>query len=162
MLAALGLFQFGCQPADEQGTADEQPVAAGEEVRVAKTELSLNDYMTHLVQHAAFEIWKWQAYVSDENGSRSTEPKNDEEWEEAESSALTLVQLTFPLQESGLALEMDGWDTGVERLRDAAREAADAAERQDVAAWFETGDRLNTACIECHYSFAPHLESAPE
>lgn len=163
-LSVLIAVALVCASACDEAPNKPKPQAAEpvqEPAPETVSELSRVDYMTHLIEHNAMEIWDRQMIVSDADGSRSTEPRTAEEWEEAESFALTLVQLTYPLHKPGLAVDAPGWDAGIERLRDAARSVAVAAESNDVKGWYEAADNLDVACVECHYKFAPHLEELP-
>ena len=57
---------------------------------VGQSGLPLRDYMVHLVNYNAGQLWKWQATVSDAHRDHLTIPKTEAEWEDAESAALTL------------------------------------------------------------------------
>ena len=95
-----------------------------------------------------------------EKGVTNFEPKNDAEWEEAESAGLTLVELTYALhQPARRRTGPDNWDKRVSDLRDAAARAATSAESHDLKNFSDAVDQVNTSCVECHYAFAPHLET---
>jgi hypothetical protein len=134
-----------------------KPGEAGMQL-VQGSELTLNEYMAHLMQHNARETWKWQGEIIDENGTRTTYPTNDEEWEKAESAALTLVQLSYALDQKSFGHPMDEWKAGISELRNSAKEIAKAAEFKKTEAFVAGGDRMADACLSCHYRFAPHLE----
>ncbi|MEL0209219.1 MAG: hypothetical protein VW935_06735 [Novosphingobium sp.] len=118
--------------------------------------MSLRDYMVHMVNYNAGQLWKWQATVADESGEHQTVPKTDDEWEEAESAALTLRELLRPLGAIGHG--QPGWTNKLADLEKSIDEAAAFAEKKDSAAFLAAGLKIDNACVECHYSFAAHLE----
>lgn len=117
--------------------------------------LELKEMMAHVFQFAGDAIWKWQGYSVDAKGEHSLFPKTDEEWEQAESGALTLAELTTILLLPGRRVDDPRWGKSVAEVRAVALRAADAAERHDEDAFFEAGGDLDTACESCHLSFAP-------
>lgn len=125
-------------------------------------DLSLKDFMGHVVHPNAMRMWDWQAYVSDAKGSRSTLPSTDEEWEQAESAALTVAELTVSLDQSPRRREGGTWTSRVLEMRTAARAAARAAEAHESDAFTRAGERLEASCRNCHYAYAPHLEATPQ
>jgi hypothetical protein len=151
VVAALALAGCGSRSAKDTNAY------AGEQ-KVAGSELNLQEFMTHVIQHNAKEVWKWQAEVIDKDGTRDTYPKTDEEWEKAESAALTLVELTKPLDGIGAGAQNPDWLKRVAALRAAAQAAAKTAEAKQLDGFIAGGDSINEACLSCHYAFAPHLE----
>lgn len=124
-------------------------------------ELPLPDFMFHLVQRNAEQLWAWSSLETDISGDRSGEPRSDEEWEEAESDALTLQQLTYSLQNASYRSDDPRWDKLIGDLRAAATASANAAERKDFAAFSAAGEDVNARCVACHWAFAPQLETPP-
>ena len=122
------------------------------------TKLPLAEFMPHVMQHAGDGVWKWQGYVSDKNGSRSLFPKNEKEWEEAESGALSLAQITNVLLIPGRRVPDPNWDKAVLSVRRVALKAASAAEKHDEEAFFAAGGELDEACDECHVRFDPKFK----
>jgi len=117
---------------------------------VAVSVLPMKELMGHVIQHSAQEMWKWQGWVTDSAGHRSLFPKNDEEWEEAESAALTLSEVITVLLHPEHRLPFPGWDANVQLVRKVARQAAEAAEQHDETAFFSIGEQLDEACESCH------------
>lgn len=117
--------------------------------------MPLKEVMAHVFQFSGTNIWKWQGYISDEKGERSLFPKNDEEWEEAESAGLTLAELTNILLLPGRRVDDPRWAKAVADVRAVALRAAKAAETKDEEAFFQAGGELDTACESCHLNFAP-------
>lgn len=122
------------------------------------TELPLSEFMPHVMQYAGDGVWKRQGYITDRNGTRSLFPKNDEEWEEAESGARTLAEITNVLLIPGRRVPDAAWDKAALAVRRVALQAADAAEKHDADAWFAAGGALDEACDECHTRFDPKFK----
>jgi len=121
------------------------------------TDLQLAEFMPHVMQYAADGIWKRQGYVYDRAGLRSLFPKSDEEWEEAESGARTLAEITNVLLIPGRRVPDPRWDEAALGVRRVALQAADAAERKNPDAWFKAGGDLDEACDACHEKFDPSM-----
>jgi len=119
------------------------------------TKLPLAEFMGHVMQYAGDGIWKRQGYIADRSGTRSLFPKNDEEWEEAESGARTLAEITNVLLIPGRRVPDPRWDEAALGVRQVALQAADAAERKNPDAWFKAGGDLDEACDACHEKFDP-------
>ncbi len=117
--------------------------------------LPLKELMGHVMQYGGDGIWKRQGYIIDEKGERSLFPKNDEEWVDAESAALTLAELTNILLLPGRKVDDPKWDEAVAGVRRIALKAAAAAEKHDEDAFFTAGGELDVACENCHVQFAP-------
>lgn len=123
--------------------------------------LPLNEFMPHVMQYAGDGIWKRQGYLIDKDGEHSLFPKNDEEWEQAESAALTLAEVTNVLLIPGRRVPDPEWDKAVLKVREVALRAAAAAEKKDPKAWFEIGGELDEACDVCHVRFDPTFKGKP-
>jgi hypothetical protein len=175
-VAALLLTLAACKdargPASQDGKAQQaqgstEPVAPAEiAARAAAgkgdtaeyyTALPLKEFMPHVMQYAGDGIWKRQGYVIDEKGEHSLFPKNDEEWEEAESASLALAEMTNVLLIPGRRVPEAGWDNAVASVRAVALKAAQAAEKKDADAFFAAGGELDTACDECHLKYDPTM-----
>ena len=148
LLAAAGLTlaasAFGAKPSGARGDA-----------------LPLKEFMGHVMQRNAEQLWTWSAEVMDAGGVHDGKPANAAGWENAESDALTIVELTHVLETPAYRLPSPAWSGFVRRARAAAAASARAAEAQDYAALQKAGDDLNAACVACHWRFAPELEKAP-
>jgi hypothetical protein len=125
------------------------------------TKLPLKEFMPHVMQYAGDGIWKRQGFINDKNGERSLFPKNDEEWEEAESGALTLAEVSNVLLIPGRRVPDPEWDKAVVGVRKVALEAAAAAEKHDKDAFFKAGGDLDEACDVCHVRFDPSFQKKP-
>lgn len=142
---AMSLCAAGCT-AEQHEPAAAMTAAAG----TAADELPLQEFMGHVVAHAAQDLWNWQGWVTDAGGEHSQFPQNDAEWEEAESAALVLGELMTLLLQPGRRVNVPEWEGSTLMVRRLAREAAQAAQRHDETAFFELGTQINEACDVCH------------
>lgn len=174
--AAMLLAVAACsKPAGESGRSaqagDADTVSPAEKAaRAAKggrddapyyTALPMSEFMPHVMQYAGDGVWKRQGYINDKNGERSLFPKNDAEWEEAESAALALAEVTNVLLIPGRRVPDPAWDKAVAAVRVVALKAASAAEKKDADAWFAAGGELDVACDVCHARFDPKFIASP-
>ena len=162
-VAAALLALAGCG----KGGAAEQTPPAETAARAAPatgddapyyTKLPLSEFMPHVMQYAGDGIWKRQGYIMDKTGEHSLFPKNDEEWEAAESGARTLAEVTNVLLIPGRRVPDPEWDKAVEGVRRVALKAADAAEKHDKDGIFAAGGELDEACDACHVRFDPKFK----
>ncbi|HWW63688.1 MAG TPA: hypothetical protein VNZ43_02925 [Sphingomonadaceae bacterium] len=126
------------------------------------TALPLKEFMPHVMQYAGDGVWKRQGYIIDDKGEHSLFPKNDEEWEEAESASLTLAEITNVLLIPGRRVPEPAWDQAVAGVRKVALEAAAAAEKKDKDAFFKAGGDLDEACDVCHKQYDPTFKTKPQ
>jgi len=119
--------------------------------------LPLQELMAHVLQYSADGIWKRQGTEIDADGEHSLFPKNDSEWEDAESAGRTLAEVTNTLLVPGRRVREPAWDGAVAQVRKVALEAAAAAEKHDEAAFFKAGEKLDAACDACHVRYDPRF-----
>ena len=127
-----------------------------------QSQLPLKEFMGHVMQRNAEQLWGWSALELDSKGEHYTKPASEQDWENAESDALTLQELTFALEGSGVVVNSDPrWAEHLQRLRAAAGRSAHAADTKDFAGLLKAGNDINEICVSCHKTFAPALESGP-
>lgn len=185
--ALLVLAACGRHGSAEQATEKERQAKSGEQVQQAEeagqltpgeraakqaasheetapyyTAIPLSEFMPHVMQYAGDGIWKHQGYVVDAQGEHSLFPKNDAEWEDAESGARTLAEVTNVLLVPGRRVPEPDWDKAVLAVRKVALKAADAAERKDADAFFAAGGELDEACDVCHVRYDPKFKPQAE
>ena len=169
LLTAMLLVMAGCTSKTE--LANEANGAAGlayshDGTAIALpadyAKLPMKEFMGHVMQFSADQVWKWQGYVNDAEGERSLFPKTDEEWVEAESAALSLAEMTNLLLLPGRNVEEARWTKMVADVRAKALAAAAAAEKKDPDAFFAVGGEIYEACKACHVQFAPNYTQPPE
>ncbi len=156
-LILTGCGRSGASEVPEKATQARIPVAAAP----YDTRLPMPEFMGHVMQHGGDGIWKWQGLVIDKDGEHSLYPKNIEDWEDAESGALTLAELTNLLLIPGRRIADPGWDASVAAVRKVALDAADAAEKQDKTAFLKAGSALDEACDSCHVRYDPNFKADP-
>lgn len=122
--------------------------------------LPLKEIMAHVMQRNAVQLWSWTTYLSDEKGDRYTAPRTDAEWEDAESDALTLVQIARGLKVADRRLD-DQWDRYIGDLEMAALQSAAAAENHDFEGMLKSANAIDARCVACHMHYVPELEGAP-
>lgn len=158
LVPAALLALAACGPAK---VSNEQAAARGQQAHAAApyyARLPMSELMPHVLQYAADGIWDRQGIVIDEAGEHSLFPKDDAEWEKAESAGLTLAEVTNTLLVPGRRIPEAEWDRSVAAVRDVALDAARAAERHDQAAFFAAGERLDAACDACHIRYDPRFK----
>lgn len=143
----------------EQAAQPAQPAPATSDDAPYDTTMPLKEFMPHVMQYAGDGIWKRQGWIIDATGEHSLFPKNDKEWEDAESGALTLAQVTNLLLLPGRRVPEPAWDHAVEEVRKVALQAAAAAEKKDADAFFKAGSALDEACDVCHIQYDPSFKS---
>jgi hypothetical protein len=112
--------------------------------------MPIKEYMGHVISYAAKDLWSRQGWVTDQAGEHSLFPRNDQEWEDAESSALVLAELIGVLSHPDRRMDVPGWDGTVTLLRTLALDSAAAAEHHDAEAFMQLGVRIDEACEACH------------
>ncbi|EHJ60223.1 hypothetical protein NSU_2813 [Novosphingobium pentaromativorans US6-1] len=155
MFLAASLAVCGCSVSNGGAVAER---GAAEDAAVMGSDLSLQELMAHVMQRNAIQMWNWQAFVSDGTGAHSTVPRTDEEWEDAESDALTVGELARTIQQAPYRVDDPMWSKKAQALQAAAAKVAKAAEVRDEDAFLAAGASVNDACVSCHYRFAPQLE----
>ena len=162
LIAALLLGACGTKAT--QGNAAAPAVATGADgshLPADFARLPMKEFMGHVMQNGGEGIWRWQGFINDEKGERSLFPKDDKEWEDAESGALTLAELTNLLLMPGRRIDDPKWDKAVAGVRALALKAATAAEKHDKDGFFAVGGELDEACDECHRQFIPDFVGPP-
>lgn len=154
-VATMTIAVAACSPT---GGSDGQAAAPEGQAAVAATapfdtSMPMKEFMAHVMQHTADGVWKWQGLEVDKTGERSFLPKNNADWEDAESAALTLAQTTNILLLPDRRLPDPAWDRAVVAVRTVALQAAEAAEQHDVAKFEAAGAALDPACDVCHAQF---------
>ncbi|MBO9579937.1 MAG: hypothetical protein J7498_03515 [Sphingobium sp.] len=159
LIAVLLLGACGTKATQGNAAAPAATTASGDGSHLPAdfARLPMKEFMGHVMQNGGEGVWRWQGFVADEKGERSLFPKDDKEWEEAESGALTLAELTNLLLMPGRRIDDPKWDAAVAGVRALALKAATAAEKHDKDAFFAVGGELDEACDECHKQFIPNF-----
>lgn len=136
-----------CAAAQQPTAAPAKPPA---KEAAGAPQLPMKEFMFHVIQYSAQNVWSKQGWITDKAGQRSLFPKNDQEWEDAESACLTLSEIITLLMQPGRRVDVPGWDASVLQVRKTALQAADAALKHDEAAFFRFGTAIDEACEGCH------------
>jgi hypothetical protein len=160
--AILVLALTSCARSPQAGSVPERTTSATSagDNATYDTSLPLKEFMGHVMQHAGDGIWARQGTIIDERGEHDLFPKNDREWENAESASLLLAELTNVLLLPGRRIDEPQWTQAAARVRAVARRAAAAAENKDRDAFFAAGGELDAACESCHVRYIPELAAA--
>jgi len=126
---------------------DLQPIATIEQIMETTVEP---------VSNAVFDAAVW------ENGVQVGGPKTADEWKAVQASALMLAETTNLLLMNGRAKDQVGWTIRTQAMKDAAMEAARAAEAKSTQAIFDAGTRIYQACTGCHLQYIPNLNAPPK
>jgi hypothetical protein len=157
------LLLSACAPgADADNAAAGNEAAMDEALPADFASLPMKDFMGHVMQFSADQVWKWQGYSTDEKGEHSLFPKTEEQWLEAESAALTLAEVTNILLLPGRSVDDPQWASFTAAVRAKALEAAKTAEAKNEDAFFLAGSDLYEACKACHVKFAPNYQQPPD
>lgn len=127
----------------------------------SQSRLPLKEFMGHVMERNAEQLWGWTSLEVDRQGDHSSTPRTEKEWEDAESDALTLQQLTYVLQHASFRVDDPRWADRVGAIRAAATASAKAAEDKNFPALVKAGEQINAGCVSCHWAFAPQLETPP-
>ena len=107
------------------------------------------------VANAVFDAAVW------ENGVQVGGPKTADEWKAVQANALMLAETTNLLLMNGRAKDQVGWTIRTQAMKDAAMEAARAAEAKSTPAIFDAGTHIYQACTGCHQQYIPNLNAPP-
>jgi hypothetical protein len=88
-------------------------------------------------------------------------PKNEVDWENFRTQALTLAESANLLMMPGRARDQDRWMQDAQLMLDAGRAAFRAAKAKDVAALAALNDQLYTSCTSCHQHYRPNYGRRP-
>lgn len=106
-------------------------------------------FMEHVLSPAANKIWMASGWIIDATGEHDLTPQTQEQWEEVVTGAATLAEATNALMIPQRQLD-PAWNGLAQKLRAAAEQAYQAAERHDAKAIADIGERLDDICSACH------------
>lgn len=111
--------------------------------------VDMKTFMEHVLTPAAKIVWSVNAITIDATGEHDLSPKTDAGWEAIVSGAATLAEATNALMIPQRARDAE-WNSYVQKLADAAKEAYIAAEAHDLKTISRVSDRLDGICAACH------------
>jgi hypothetical protein len=162
-----------------QGCSKPQPAPQPESAPVEyKLTATVKDIMDGIVDPNADIIWDSFETVVTEKGVEEHAPKTDEEWAVVRHGAVTLAEATnlllmpgrrvakpgekafdlnidLPPEEIQTLIDQDRakWMTKVHALHDVAEEALRAVDARDHDAVLVAGNKIDTACGDCHNEY---------
>ncbi len=151
-LAACAALLAACTP---QKTA--APAAAAK----FNTDLSMTEFMDHVIDPAAFAYWHGSGTEITKAGERDLSPTTEAGWVSLENAAAVLIEAGNALQVPGRARAPEAdWNRYAQDLSARAAAGKDAAEKKDKQAVFEDGAKIYEVCTACHkqYVIGPMLE----
>jgi hypothetical protein len=178
LLSAVAILALGLAACSKENSQNESPF------RLTAT---IQDIMDAEVDPAADFIWGAVAYVSSKEKTEDKQPRTDAEWETVRRNAIILLEATNLLSMPGRTVADPGRKldptevAGIEdpkdiekaiaanpanfigfahALHDAGMEAYKAIVAKDVAALSAAGEKLDTACENCHRTY--WYPNAPE
>src|SRR4051812_23076498 len=80
-------------------------------------------------------------------------PKNDVQWDEFKSQALTLAESANLLMMPSRARDQDKWMVDSKLLWEVGNKAYKAAQAKNLEAVLALNEELNTACVTCHMDY---------
>jgi hypothetical protein len=107
------------------------------------------------VSDRVFEAAVW------ENGVQVGGPKTDDDWKLVQANAMMLAETCNLLLMPGRAKDDVGWPIRTQAMKDAALEAARAAEARNTDAMLAAGTRIYQACLGCHLQYIPQIVAPP-
>ena len=171
VLSATGLLLVGLAACSEQtAVAPESPY---------RPTSTIQDIMDAQVDPAADEIWNSVASIVTASGVEEKQPRTDEEWEALKLKAFLVIEggnlLAMPgrrvapegapLDPAELAGETpediqkametnrSAWVSLAQGLHDAGLEVMAAIEAKSPQQLIDAGEKLDTACENCHMTF---------
>jgi hypothetical protein len=126
------------------------------------TGTAMAEFMGHVMDPAADEVWTRAGYVLTAEGEVELFPTTDEEWEAVETGAYTLVEASNALLLPGRLRDEPQWSASVAELAAAARQTQAAALAKDKDAVFAGGAAIFQACLSCHSTFVTPAPSGDQ
>lgn len=171
-LTAAGLLLFGLGGCSDQAANSD----TGSPYKITAT---IQDIMDAQIDPAADEIWNSVASIVTATGIEEKQPRTDEEWEALKLKAFLVIEganlLTMPgrkVAPEGAALDPDelagdppetiqkqmatnrsAWVQLAQGLHDAGLEVMSAIQAKSPDQLIEAGEKLDTACENCHSTF---------
>jgi hypothetical protein len=181
LTSVLALVGIACQTREPQKAA---PDPSGDYRPTA----SIKDIMDSMVDPSADFIWESVATIVTPAGTEKRGPKTAEDWTNVRRRAVILVEATNVLLIPGrrvakpgensanpnielepeqiealLTKDRQAWVNYVHGLHDAAAEMLAAIDDKKASVLFEDGEKLDTACENCHqhYWYPSVLSKSP-
>ena len=150
----LGLVTLGaCSGSDSENDA-QTSASVGYNLT-----LSMSEYMAHVLEPAADELWGSAGWINDRvEGYYELYPTDDEGWHRMENFSAMIVEAGNALLVPGRVQE-DPWSTYAEALSDVGLRAMQASEAQNEVDFFQAGAQIYSVCTACHQAYNPDIAS---
>ncbi len=154
ILGAGALFLSACSPAPQAAA----PASTSVEVSsagTAKPEVSINEVMVALVDHAGHNLWD----VEQEGKA----PKTDADWRNVWEHAVQIAAAGPAITVGGTGpsdaswAKSPSWHTYAQRMSDAGVAARNAAKSKNFSALVTANSQLVESCENCHKEFKPDM-----
>ena len=151
------------------------------------TTATIKDIMDSIVDPGADAIWGAVETVVSAKGVEEKQPRTDEEWKEVRRKAIMLLEATNLLQIPGRHVAKPGekaddpkvelapetieaminkdraqWVKFAQALHEATMSSFNAIESKNAEELLNTGDKIDTACENCHKQYWYPDEKPPE
>lgn len=121
--------------------------------------LSMTEYMAHVLEPAADELWGSAGWINDRvEGYYELYPTDDEGWERMENFSAMIVEAGNTLLMPG-RIQEGPWRTYAEALSDVGLRAMQASEAQNEEDFFQAGAQIYSVCTACHQAYNPDIVS---
>ena len=154
MLGVGALFVSACGGPAPQAAA--LPAAVEQAApRTATPDVSINEMMVALVDHAGHNLWKFER--------EGYAPKTDADWQVAWEHAVQSAAAGAAITVGGTGpsdanwVKSPSWHTYAQKMSDAGAAARTAAKSKNFAALVTANDQLVESCESCHKEFKPAL-----
>ena len=157
MLGVGALFVYGCSGPVPQEAAAPPAVeqAAPATAATATPEVSINEVMVMLIDHAGHNLW-----AVEQDGQA---PKTDADWQNVWEHAVQIAAAGPAITVGGTGpsdaawVESASWRTYAQQMSDAGVAARDAAKSKNFDALVAANGQLVESCESCHKEFKPDL-----
>ncbi len=155
LLSAGILCLSGCSSPASQPAAP--PPAAVEQapVAMAKPEVSINEVMVAVVDHAGHNLWD-----AEQAGKA---PQTDAAWQVVQEHAVQMAAAGIAISVGGTGprdaewVKTPSWQTYAQRMSDAGVAAMKAADSKSLEGLVAANGQLVESCEQCHKEFKPDL-----
>lgn len=140
--------------------------------------VTIREYMEHVVEPSADNLWNAVSSISDAKGTRDIAPQTDEEWGAVQNSAVALVEAMNVVLIPGRRVANPGeqaddpkvelhpdeiqklidsdrksFEMYAHGLQDAAAVALKAVQAKNANALLDAGEGIDKACENCHLKY---------
>jgi hypothetical protein len=122
------------------------PKVAAAPVVPAPSQLSLKDFMHHVINPAAEGYW---AHSGEADAADRT-PTDDATWQEEYDHAAAIQEAGNQLLADGHRLDDPVWIRNANKLVQGGKDGIKASIAKDATAGFEAGSEMSEGCFGCH------------